>query len=224
MASTMQDPFSDFAINSATGELRVLWQLDHESTFRRSYSLSVMATNNAGGHTFTDTVSIHINVTDDNDNIPVFNRFAYSTFLHENATVGMPIEYMFIVTDHDSGSNAEIIYGLTGDHRYTDFLVNTSTGEVYLSAPLDWERQNLYTLELHASDRGNPGNDETVTISITILDLNDNDPIWESDLYIVTISEHVPVSTMIIEVQATDADQVTTSTSSGRFITSTVTA
>ena len=214
----MQDPFSDFAINSVTGELRVLRQLDHESTFRRSYSLSVMATNNAGGHTFTDTVSIHINVTDDNDNIPVFNRFAYSTFLHENATVGMPIEHMFIVTDRDSGSNAEIIYGLTGDHRYTDFSVNTSTGEVYLSAPLDWERQNLYTLELHASDRGNPGNDETVTISITILDLNDNDPIWESDLYIVTISEHVPVSTMIIEVQATDADQVATSTSSGRFI------
>ena len=214
----MQDPFSDFAINSATGELRASRQLDYESTFRRSYTLSVMATNSAGGQTFTDTVNVHINVTDDNDNLPMFNVFAYSTFLPEDATVGIQINHTFMVTDRDSGSNAEIIYALTGDHRYTDFLVDTNSGEVYLSAPLDWERQILYTLELHASDRGNPGNDKTATISITILDLNDNDPIWESDVYTVTITEHVPVSTVIIEVQATDADQVATSTSSGRFI------
>ena len=89
---------------------------------------------------------------------------------------------------------------------------------MYLSVPLDWERQNLYTLELHTSDRGNPANDETAVISITVLDLNDNDPIWESDLYTVTISEHVLISTSIIEVQATDADQVATTSSSGRII------
>ena len=77
----MQDPDNDFTINSATGELRVSRQLDYDSTFRsNSYILTVMATNIAGGHTVTDTVSVHINVTDDNDNIPVFNRFAYRHF------------------------------------------------------------------------------------------------------------------------------------------------
>ena len=214
----MQSPFNDFAIDSVTGELRVFRQLDYESDIRREYDLSVMATNDAGGLVFTDTVNVHINITDDNDNFPVFNAFVYNIQLPEDAPIGTEIEHMFTVSDRDHGSNAEITYGLTGDHKYTDFYVNTSSGEVYLSRSLDWERQNLYTLELHASDRGNPGNDETVSISILVQDLNDNDPIWESGFYSVILSEHVPVNTTIIEVQATDADQIATSTSSGRII------
>ena len=214
----MQNPSNDFTINSETGEFRVSRQLDYESDSRRTYTLSVTATNSAGGQTFTCDIDVHINITDDNDNSPSFNGFVYSTNLLENATVGTQIQHMFTASDRDSGSNAEITYGLTGDHRYIDFSVNTSTGEVYLSESLDWERQNLYTLELHASDRGNPGNDETVSISISVQDLNDNDPIWESDFYTVILSEHVPVNTSIIQVQATDADQIATSTSSGRFV------
>ena len=219
----MQSPVNDFAINSETGELRVSQQLDYEydvrrGLFRREYDLSVMATNDAGGLVFTDTVNIHINITDDNDNLPVFNAFVYNIQIPENVTVGIQIEHMFTVSDNDRGSNAEITYGLTGDHKYTDFTVNTSTGEVYLSRSLDAERQSSYTLELHASDRGNPGNDETASISILVQDLNDNEPIWESGLYSVILSEHVPLNTTIIEVQATDADQIATSTSSGRII------
>ena len=214
----MQSPVDDFAINSETGELRVLQQLDYENDVRREYDLSVMATNDAGGLVFTDTVNVHINITDDNDNFPVFNAFVYNIQIPENATVGMQIEHMFTVSDRDHGSNAEITFGLTGDHKYTDFTVNTNTGEVFLSRSLDAERQSSYALELHASDRGNPGNDETASISILVQDLNDNDPIWERGLYSVILSEHIPVNTTIIEVQATDADQITTSTSSGRII------
>ena len=213
-----QSPSNDFAINSATGELRVVRQLDYESGTRREYDLSIKATNAAEGVMFTDTINVHINITDDNDNLPDFNRFVYRVQLPEDTAVGTQINHTFTVSDLDSGSNAEIKYGLTGDHRYTDFLVNSSTGEVHLSLSLDWERQNQYSLELHASDRGNPGNEETVSISILVQDLNDNDPIWERDIYTEMISEHVPVNTTIIEVQATDADQVATSTSSGRVV------
>ena len=213
-----QSPSSDFAINSATGGLRVLRQLDYEPGTHREYDLSITATNAAEGVMFTETINVHVNITDDNDNFPAFNAFVYSVQLPEDTAVGTQINHTFSVSDLDSGSNAEIKYGLTGDHRYTDFSVNTSTGEVHLSLSLDWERQNQYTLELHASDRGNPGNDETVSIFIAVQDLNDNDPIWERDLYSVIISEHVAVNTTIIEVQATDADQVATSTSSGRVV------
>ena len=215
---TAQNPFSDFSINRATGAVRVSRQLDYESSFQRDYNLSITATNNAGGMVFTDTVTVRIFVTDDNDNTPSFNRFAYSQQLPEDAEVGIAINHMLFATDSDFGSNTEITYALTGNHKYTDFSINTITGEVHLSESLDWERQTSYTLELHAADRGNPGNEATASISITVQDLNDNDPVWERDLYFVVITEHVSVNTTIIDVQATDADQIATSTSSGTFM------
>jgi len=215
---TEQQPFSDFAIDRVTGAVRVSRQLDYESGFRRDYNLTITATNNAGGVVFIDTVAVRVLVTDDNDNVPSFNRFAFTEQLPEDAEVGIVINHTLFASDVDTGLNADITYALTGNHKYTDFSINTTTGEIYLSESLDWERQNSYTLELHASDRGNPGNEATASISITVQDLNDNDPLWERELYFVVVTEHISVNTTIIDVLATDADQITTSTTSGTTI------
>jgi len=46
----------------------------------------------------------------------------------------------------------------------------------------------------------------TTLVEITIIDINDNDPVFSQENYTITVSEKVPVGRDIFTLQATDAD------------------
>lgn len=105
-----------------------------------------------------------------------------------------------------SGSNAEIFYSLL-DSADGVFSIEEETGIMHLSRPLDRELQSLYTLRARATDRGSPRRlSSLTTISISILDINDNPPVFERREYTATVAEDVTVGTQVLRVHAASRD------------------
>ena len=191
-----------FQINSQTGELSLRRALNYELG-DRNFVISVRATNGI----FSMGTTVEILVLNGNSYQPVFSQRSYPVSLDEDASVGLNIVNVS-ASDQDTGSQGEITYGLHGDHRYLDFSIDTYTGQIFINHPLDYERQTLYTLEVVASDGGNPNRFEVASVRVAVVDLNDNDPIWDQVEYVANILENATVGTTLIQVSASDADQV----------------
>ena len=195
-------PDNTFQINSQTGELSLRRALNYELG-DRNFAISVRATNGI----FSTETTVEILVLNGNSYPPVFSQRSYPVMLDEDASVGLNIVNVS-ASDQDTGSQGEITYGLHGDHRYLDFSIDTYTGQIFINHPLDYERQTLYTLEVVASDGGNPNLFEVASVRVAVVDLNDNDPIWDQVEYVANILENATVGTTLIQVSASDADQV----------------
>lgn len=89
--------------------------------------------------------SLLLQVTDTNDNPPVFKESAYSFDVPENAARGAIIGTV-AATDLDSGSNAQLTYTVISDWANDVFSLNTQTGVFTLTARLDYEEVNLFIL------------------------------------------------------------------------------
>lgn len=138
---------------------------------------------------------------------PVFSPVTYDIALSEDIAVGLNVVNVS-ASDEDIGSQGEITYGMHGDHRYLDFRIDTFNGSIFTNYPLDRERQTLYTLDIIASDGGNPNRFATAAVSIRILDLNDNTPVWDQTQYFTSLIENITVGSTVISVGAMDLDQV----------------
>lgn len=104
------------------------------------------------------------------------------------------------------GANAEILYSLL-DSADGVFSIEEETGVVRLDRPLDRELQSLYTLRAQATDRGSPRRlSSHTTVSVSILDINDNPPVFERREYTATVTEDIPVGTQVLRVHAASRD------------------
>lgn len=75
------------------------------------------------------------------------------------------------------------------------------------SRPLDRESKAKYTLTLEALDQGIPSLTSTVTLDISVLDLNDNSPVFPRSSYSVEVSEDASEGSLVLEVSASDKDE-----------------
>ncbi len=104
------------------------------------------------------------------------------------------------------GSSAEVLYSLL-DSADGVFSIDEETGVVHLDRPLDRELQSLYTLRARVTDRGSPRRlSSLTTVSVSILDINDNPPVFERREYTATIAEDIPVGTQVLRVHAASRD------------------
>ncbi len=76
-----------------------------------------------------------------------------------------------------------------------------------LERELDREQQKELTLILTAVDGGTPPRSGTVAIHVTVLDANDNAPVFSQAVYKVSLPENSPLDTVVVTVSATDADE-----------------
>ncbi|KAF7702292.1 hypothetical protein HF521_001575, partial [Silurus meridionalis] len=72
---------------------------------------------------------------------------------------------------------------------------------------LDREIQEEHNLILTAFDGGNPQKSGTVKITVTVLDANDNSPVFSQPIYRVSLSENIPKDSLVVTVSATDQDK-----------------
>ena len=86
------------------------------------------------------------------------------------------------------------------------FSIDLHTGEL-TARPLDRESHSRYWLVITAQDRGSPVSLQgSCNVSVIVEDQNDNDPRFSQPRYSATIRENVLVDTVVLTVQATDAD------------------
>ena len=71
---------------------------------------------------------------------------------------------------------------------------------------LDHERQEGYQLNVIARDGGSPPRTGTLLVNITIVDENDNEPVFTEPAYAVTVDEDVREGFVLLRLTATDRD------------------
>ncbi|XP_054143734.1 protocadherin gamma-B5-like [Melozone crissalis] len=153
----------------------------------------------------TGTAQLWINVTDANDNPPVFAQDRYRVSLREDTPPGMVV-FNVSASDADAGTNAHIIYGFgeTLAKVLQKFFIEAETGAITLKETLDFEETRCYTLLVEARDGG--GLVSHCRVEVEVLDINDNPP--EITLLSVSnpVPEDSPVGTVVALLNVHDPD------------------
>ncbi|XP_042357602.1 cadherin-1-like isoform X2 [Plectropomus leopardus] len=87
------------------------------------------------------------------------------------------------------------------------FIMDRDSGSLYVRDSLDREEQDRYTFVAHAVADGSVNVEEPMEIVLTVIDLNDNKPIFTQDTYQGEVAEASPKGFEVITVVATDLDQ-----------------
>uniref|UniRef100_A0A3B5QWQ0 Cadherin domain-containing protein n=1 Tax=Xiphophorus maculatus TaxID=8083 RepID=A0A3B5QWQ0_XIPMA len=148
---------------------------------------------------------ISLNVQDVNDNSPLFDEELTNLEIHELAIRGT----RFVIEeahDADVGQNSVQQYSLEKNENFI-LAANGNTVELVLDKELDREKQKEMNLLLTALDGGSPQRSGTVVIHVTVLDANDNAPVFSKAVYKASLPENSPIGTVVITVSATDADE-----------------
>ena len=154
--------------------------------------------------------SVTVQITDINDNAPTFEKNEMRFKISESAITGAKFVLERAV-DLDVGINGVHDYNLKPTDNFALKVHNNADGnkniEMVLQKPLDREKQEQISLVLTAVDGGEPQMSGTMMIVITVLDANDNAPVFTQSTYKATVTENSPKGTVVATVTATDADQ-----------------
>uniref|UniRef100_A0A9J8AIV3 Protocadherin-16 n=1 Tax=Cyprinus carpio carpio TaxID=630221 RepID=A0A9J8AIV3_CYPCA len=192
----------DFSVHPVTGVITTTKALDREA--QGVYAVTVYARDGGSPPNFAKT-TVRITVLDENDNRPAFGRVYYSLEVPENQE---PVTLFTIrATDQDSGDSGLVHYKITDGDHFGDFHLDRKSGVLSTSRPLDRESKAKYTLTVEAQDQGIPSLTSTVTLDISVLDLNDNSPVFTSSSYSVEVSEDALEGSLVLEVSASDKDE-----------------
>uniref|UniRef100_A0A3Q2XYG8 Cadherin EGF LAG seven-pass G-type receptor 3 n=1 Tax=Hippocampus comes TaxID=109280 RepID=A0A3Q2XYG8_HIPCM len=214
-----------FSIDSVTGEIQVVAPLDYEA--EREYTLRVRAQDNGRPPLSNNTGIVSVQVTDVNDNPPIFVSTPFQASVLESSPVGSSILHIQAI-DTDAGDNARLEYRLTGTSSDTPFVINSATGWVTVKSILDRESVEHYFFGVEARDYGMPPLSATASVTITVMDVNDNHPEFLQKEYYARLNEDAVVGTSVVTVTAMDRDvnsavtyQITGGNTRNRFAIST---
>uniref|UniRef100_A0A674NIF9 Protocadherin 2 alpha b 9 n=1 Tax=Takifugu rubripes TaxID=31033 RepID=A0A674NIF9_TAKRU len=159
-----------------------------------------------------DPLEVHyvaVEILDVNDHFPTFSVNETSLEISESALPGARFQ---LQGAHDPDSDAYSIqqYKLSqNEHFRLEVKDRGEDGKIpvlYLHKPLDKETTRSHKLLLTAADGGKPARSGTMTITITVLDVNDNMPVFAKDSYVAVLNENSPIGTTVLQVNATDSD------------------
>ena len=190
-----------FSVDPATGSIVTAGPLDRE--LKSSYIVTVYVRDGSFPAQY-DTTTVLVEVLDVNDHAPEFGDSCYSLYVPENSDLS--IIHTVVATDADAGPNGEITYSITGGNAGNKFSIDLHTGQLS-SRPLDREVKDRYLLIITAQDRGTPSRQGFCNITVTVHDENDNDPRFTQSRYTATLPENMEPDTVVLTVQATDADR-----------------
>ncbi|ELV14092.1 protocadherin gamma-A11 [Tupaia chinensis] len=152
-------------------------ELDREQV--QSYNITLTAMDQGNPPLSTET-HIFLNVADDNDNPPVFTKASYTAYIPENNPRGASI-FSVTALDPDSKENSQVTYSLIEDTiqgaPLSSYLsINSDTGVLYALQSFDYEQFRNLQVRVTAQDSGDPPRSSNVSLSLFVLDRNDNAP------------------------------------------------
>lgn len=156
----------------------------------------------------TGSVTYTIYLVDENDNNPVVQNTPYDVTIAENTPINTVV-FTITTTDADEYENAHLTWNITNGNTNSDFHIDPASGLIQFINTLDRETTDQYNLEVTIVDSGTPARSVSVTATVTISDINDNNPIFQpggTDSYNFSVSEDNPVLTVVNSVVTTDAD------------------
>ncbi|VDD80561.1 unnamed protein product [Mesocestoides corti] len=183
--------------------------LDYENPRHGKFSLKLIAID-GGEIPKSGSITLNLYLTDLNDNAPIFSKSSDTIQVVENQTYNQPI-YIAKATDSDSGSNSRVHYLINTQHSMIKekFVLNSETGELFIQSRLDYEKfsERKIVLDILAYDDGRPALSATFSLTIAVIDTNDNPPeisVQKNN----TIMENSKANAPAIQLLVTDADEV----------------
>ncbi|XP_061596010.1 protocadherin-10-like isoform X2 [Cololabis saira] len=195
-------------VNLENGVLFVNERIDREELCEQSLScsfhLQVVIENPL------ELYRVEIEILDVNDNSPSFPWTEFNLDISESAAPGsrFPLES---AQDLDVGSNSLRTYLLSvNEHFYLDIQTRSDGSkfaELVLQIPLDREQRSAHQMVLTAVDGGAPERSGTAQVDVTVLDANDNAPVFDQSFYRVRLPENAQKGTVVIKLNASDLDE-----------------
>ncbi|XP_035391409.1 putative protocadherin beta-18 isoform X40 [Electrophorus electricus] len=195
-------------INMSTGDLIVAETIDREmlcgSRMKCMLNYELVLANPLEVH------RISLNVEDVNDNAPKFLNERITFEILESALKGQRFR-LDEAHDSDIGQNGIKDYSLQKNDNFVlsvnDNMNGRKYAELVLDTEVDREQQKEINLILTAVDGGTPQRSGSAIIHITVLDANDNVPVFTQEVYKVVLAENASLGTEVVTVSAVDADE-----------------
>ncbi|KAJ1529702.1 hypothetical protein ONE63_006456 [Megalurothrips usitatus] len=191
--------------------------LDYD-TGDKEFTLTLMASDR-GTPPLNSTTEISVSVLDSDDLSPKFTRELYRTQVtefypltgakvHKELVFRPPIE----AVDQDLAIDAAVRYDIIAGNERRLFRLDPRNGSLFLERELDLDAErtlpgNTFSLTVQAAQVDNPLKAAVARVEVELLDLNDNLPEFEVDLYNISIVENLPNGFSVLQVMATDKDQ-----------------
>ncbi|OWA53062.1 Cadherin-23 [Hypsibius exemplaris] len=216
-----------FAIDATTGVITLASGANLDRDVQESYELKVIALDGGfGSDQKTGSTTVTITVTDVNNKSPVFPTFPVVE-VSEAAPIGSVIMQ---IEAHDSDLSARLTYTLIDvtdalsesqvpvrqeDFNYTACFGLRTDGTLYVAAPLDREVFETVKLTVQVQDVASEAGLQTAvaTISVRILDVNDNPPFFifpqmaSGQFYENSVIENFVPTSPIFTIVASDKDK-----------------
>ncbi|XP_060766355.1 protocadherin beta-15-like [Neoarius graeffei] len=154
---------------------------------------------------------VGVDITDVNDHAPGFPDRQQRLEIAESTLPSARFQLQS-ARDPDIGVNSVHAYKISQNEHF-DLEIRDRGDEkvpfLVLQKALDRERKAEHELTLTAVDGGNPAKSGTLNVTVTVLDINDNRPVFSQEVYTVNLQENSPIGTIVIKVSATDLDDGT---------------
>ncbi|XP_076875475.1 protocadherin gamma-A12-like isoform X17 [Brachyhypopomus gauderio] len=189
-----------FSIDKITGEIKVVGNIDYEE--ETYYEMRAQAKDGPG---LATTAKIIIDISDVNDNAPRITLKSLNDPIPENAAVSTEVA-IINVQDKDSGENRQIRCSI---QQNVPFKLNPSIKNYFSLATtsiLDREQETDYNITITATDGGSPPLSSSMTIHLSVADINDNAPVFDQKSYSSHVIENNKPGTSVCSVSAGDPD------------------
>ncbi|CAM5133666.1 unnamed protein product [Eretmochelys imbricata] len=143
------------------------------------YNVTIKVTDR-GAPNLASKTTILVQLSDINDNAPIFSQTSYTLYITENNPRGASFGFLK-ANDPDSGENARVTYSITGTQIQeaplsSSISINSETGALYALRSFDYEQFREIRFQVQAQDGGSPPLSSNVSVTLFILDQNDNSP------------------------------------------------
>lgn len=166
-----------------------------------------MATDSGKYNAKSTSIPVEINISDVNDNAPVFEEYPFRARVSIGTQPGQNI-LRVSANDADDGPNGEIVYSFLHEQEKPKFRIHPSTGEVTASLSLSQDNGKTYYLEVLAKDKGNPPRSAKGLIELQVGDHADLALAlkFQNETYSVVIPENSAAGTEIVQITAVRTD------------------
>ncbi|XP_035265762.1 protocadherin gamma-C5-like isoform X43 [Anguilla anguilla] len=191
-----------FTINPLTGEITLNSVIDYEES--SSFKFDVRASDK-GTPSMESHCTVQVQILDINDNSPEILLKSVPSPVREDAPIGTVVA-LISTKDLDSGDNGKVSLKLLSKYPFTLKPTFLNHYALVTESSLDRENFPAYNVEIAASDSGSPPLVSTKIITVNILDVNDNPPVFSQPSYTVYVKENGAPGTILCSVSASDPD------------------
>ncbi|XP_017465171.1 PREDICTED: cadherin-86C [Rhagoletis zephyria] len=181
--------------------------LDYEERYSVQFQILAQELGPATNLSVAANVTVYIN--DVNDNPPIFEHPVYTVELPENMTVGTKVVQVKASDVDKAGLGGRVRYTAILGYLNTSLNLDAESGLITVSTinhGFDREIMPEYHLYVEARDNDGTGNRAQVPLVIKLIDVNDETPIFEKDLYEFILSAGLKSFTSIAVIHAIDND------------------